>query len=147
MTTATRTYRQFNRVARRGLSEEMRENMRAIGFFFLILASLAMAFDVANVMAGRGAAGFSGINEIWAYIDRTSFDIIQQLVLVKFGTETWQYVLNPVMSLPAALLFGLPGMFMLRRYAPDIKVRVPTTTEIEMMRMGIDPRRGQRRKY
>jgi hypothetical protein len=148
MTTVATTQRNFNRMARRGrMSKEAAETMRAIGFFFLILASLAMAYDVSGLMAGRGAIGFSGIADIWAYLDRTSYEVIQQVVMLNLGAGTWQFFMLPVMSLPAAMLFGVPGLLLLRRYAPEIKVRAPTALEMEMMRMGINPRTRNRRKY
>jgi len=123
------------------------ETMRAIGFFLMLLSAVALSYDTYAMVSGRGLANFAGIKDIWAYMDKTSFTIIQQTISQKLGMGVWSYAVNPLLTLPAAALFGLPGLLLLRKYSPDIQLRAPSAIEIEMQRAGLNPRTGTRRRY
>ena len=47
--------------------------MRFIGFFFLLLAISALAWDVWHILNGGGIHSFSGITAIWNSLDKGSF--------------------------------------------------------------------------
>lgn len=131
---------------RRSASEEAAENMRAVGIFFLLLATAALAWDANIVLTGYGTRGFSGILQIWQAVDQTSLEVIQQIVLAKLGYDAWFYVAAPLMSLPAGALFGVIGLLMLRGATHEIRLRAPTALEMEMMRQGVQNTRRFRHR-
>jgi len=119
--------------------------MKAAGYFFILLATAALAWDASIVMAGYGAKGFSGILHIWQMLDQASFEVLEHLVIANAGYDFWKYVALPFMSLPAVAMFGLSGLFMLRGHSREIKARAPSAMEMEMVRQGLNPRRVRRR--
>lgn len=143
MSTLTRT--QFNGIARKPTAEEASENVRAVGFFFLLLATASLAWDANIALTGYGVRGLSGILQIWQALDKTSLDVIQQMALVKLGYNFWFNFAQPLMNLPAAALFGVIGLVILRKQSHEIRLRAPSVAEIEMMRQGHNPR-GLRRR-
>lgn len=135
-----------SRKGSRPSSGETTENMRAIGIFFLLLATAALAWDANLLLTGYGGKGFSGILQIWKMVDETSLDVIQQMVLIKLGYAAWFYVAAPLMSLPAGALFGVIGLLMIRGQGHEIMLRAPTALEIEMMRQGVQNTRRFRHR-
>lgn len=131
--------------ARRSHTEESADNMRAVGIFFLLLATASLAWDANIILTGYGVKGVSGILHIWQALDRTSLQVIEQIALAKMGYEFWFYFAVPFMSLPAFALFGVIGLMMVQGHDHEIKARAPSAMEVEMMRQGLDPRRARRR--
>ncbi len=118
--------------------------MRALAIFFLIIALAALGWDANNILTGYGVASLSGIAHIWQSLDKTSYDVIEQIALGSAGHGVWTYFALPVMTLPACALFGITGLVMLRGQNHEIKVRAPSERELELVRQGMDPRRSRR---
>ena len=123
---------------------ELGETMRYIGFFFLLLATGALAWDAYSILAGHGVRSLSGIMQIWTALHETSFHRLENAAMGSLGYDVWTYMLVPLLSLPAFALFGLPGLLMLRVQNHEIKARAPSLIELELMRQGMDPRKNRR---
>jgi hypothetical protein len=114
----------------------------------LMLAMSVLAVDSWNLMTMAGTVGFSSIADIWTSVSKPSFDALRNVVINNASATLWYSVLLPVMGTPLAVLFGLPGLWLVRANAPAIKVRGPTKLEMEMISAGLNPRRvaGMRRR-
>lgn len=118
--------------------------MRYIGYFCLLLATGALAWDAYSVLTGHGVRSLSGIMHIWLTVHENSFRHLETAAMGSIGYDVWTYMLVPAMSLPAFALFGVPGLLLLRTQSHEIKARAPSLAELELMRQGMDPRKGRR---
>jgi hypothetical protein len=118
--------------------------MRFIGFFFLLLAISALAWDVWHILNGGGIHSFSGITAIWNSLDKGSFQALQQGVLNLMGSSVWNGVIKPAMNIPAFLIFGSAGLIFMRKHSHEIQARAPSSMEIEMIKNGMPPRQARR---
>jgi hypothetical protein len=121
--------------------EATRRTMHSCGIFFLLLAATVLVWDVINLMDGRGIASFSALADIWSLVNRETLVMFETTVSNALGYTAWYVAISPVLSVPAALLFGLPGLALLIKYSRDISLYAPTAREIEYMRMGGNIRR------
>ncbi len=118
-----------------------RPALRLLGYGLTLLAVSVLMWDTLTLISGRGLPGFSGLADIWSSFDKVSLAALQGQVTRLLGLNVWHLGISPVLSMPAVLLFGLPGLFLMHRYSAEIKVYQPSLREIEMMRMGGQLRR------
>lgn len=121
--------------------EATRRTMHNCGLFLLLLAAVALIWDVTNLMDGRGIASFSALIDIWSMVNRETLIAFEAAITKSMGYSVWYVAFSPVLSVPAALLFGLPGIALLIKYSRDISLYAPSAKEIEFMRMGGNLRR------
>lgn len=130
----------------RVIVEEAMQTRRAIGVFFMILATAALAWDAHVILTGYGVGSVSGVAHIWQALDKTSYEVIEQMAVASSAGSLWSSVALPLMSIPAFVLFGVLGLLLLLRGSNhEIKARAPSADELEMVRQGMDPRRTRRR--
>lgn len=120
-------------------------SLRVVGFSLLMIAIGVLSWDVYGLCLTMKGVKFSGIAHIWQSLDKESFAQMQNAVIAHLSYSAWYSFLSPLMSAPLALIFGLPGLWMVRRYSPGIEVRAPTIAELQMISAGMNPRRAHKR--
>jgi hypothetical protein len=99
--------------------------LRVLGKTFLIVAFVALAYDGARILAtpGEGVLLTSLSTHLKTYAPG-ALDKLEQLFMALDMASLWATLAKPLLSLPASLLFGLPGAVLFlagyRRPPPEI---------------------------
>lgn len=128
--------------------ETVRSNvtLRWIGFLLLFMAIFFLMLDCyLMIESPRKALHFSALKNILVFCGMPSMLSLKYGFLAFMPDAVMDYVLIPFTELPIVSL-AIPGIFLLRRYAPPVKVRPPSGIEMEMLKMGTDPRRIKRQR-
>lgn len=112
---------------------------RCVGVSMLMLAVIAMAWDVYSMMGGMGLAHFSGIGHVWQTAGKSSYEAMHSIVLAHMGYSAWEYFAIPLLTAPASALFGIPGLLLIKANGAEIQAREPSLLELEMVRQGFKP--------
>lgn len=121
-----------------------REHRRLLGFFFVTLASMALLHDMYLLMSGASLAHLAGFSDIWLTLDEIGYKQTLANAYNFVSPAVWDGLLQPLLNAPIVLLFGLPGLVLMRLNCREIKARPPTLYEIEMTRLGLKPGRRVR---
>lgn len=117
--------------------------LRRWGYALLVLGAAALAWDAITLLTHSTSLKLSGLMDFWVALDKNGFDVFQRATSDTVGAKTWQILMQPVLSMPLVLLFGLPGFWLTRKHCPDIQVHVPTLDEQKVEALGL-ARKGRR---
>ena len=85
--------------------------LRILGWLLIVLAGLVLAFDALG-WAG-GAYRLSALEALWTRLSAGSLAWVQAAVERHASPGVWQSGIQPLLRLPALLVFGLPGIALL----------------------------------
>ncbi len=120
--------------------------LRWTGIVLLLTAMLFLALDCYLMVTIPGKTHhFTALKNVLAFFGVPSLIELKHSVFAFIPRTVIDNVLIPFTEWPIVFL-GIPGVLITRRYAPPIKVRPPTPLEMEMLEMGVDPRRRHRQR-
>lgn len=118
--------------------------LRAIGGV-LLLGSLGMLLlDAYVLLQGVGSARFSSFGDVLVLVHPEGLERMRAHMIDVFSATIWYSGILPILNVPVSLGLGLPGIWLMRHYAPAIRSRAPSAFEIEMVRSGLSPRHVRR---
>ena len=122
--------------------------LRAIGYFLTLAGVGLLSWDFYQMMSGlQSMNGYlSSMEELLYFYDKQAMVFLENLIVQNTFPALWFYVLLPITKVPLAPVCFLPGIIMVRIFAPDIKVRGATKQELEMQALGMNPRHIHRYK-
>lgn len=98
--------------------------LRATGIILMLLATGALAYDGARILASRSGLIVTSLREHWAALDAASLKLSQDFIQQNLHPYLWDPIAATFLSLPAWLALGLAGaaLFLLgyRRKPPQI---------------------------
>ncbi len=118
--------------------------LRAVGWVLLAGALAFLLLDAYVLLTGVSSGRFSSFKDVLVLANRDNFELMRDSLMNWLSPGVWYACILPVLNLPISLGLGLPGVWMARRYAPDIQVRAPSALELEMIHSGLNPRHLRR---
>lgn len=85
--------------------------LRLIGVLFVILAAIALAWEI-YVLADTGNFKLSSWGELWFRLHAPSLNLYQAGVERHVSAALWDKVLAPLLLWPAALVLLVPGVLL-----------------------------------
>lgn len=81
---------------------------RIVGWIFLLAAVGVFSWDLVAVVI-TGDLSITPLGEIWARIDTSSLQLLQAGIQRHVAPWLWDYIVQPVLEAPAALVFLVLG--------------------------------------
>ena len=92
--------------------------LRLVGYFFLCIATAAVAYDGMRMIADSGRLAFTSVEQHWLTISPGSIEAAQQTV-EQITPYLWNPLLMTVLVLPAWIAAGVLGVLIyLAGYQP-----------------------------
>ena len=89
-----------------------------VGVALIVTALLAAAMETGARVHADGIGAVMSAYELWYILWPGKLVVTQALVERHLHAAVWQFMAVPILSLPAWLLAGAPGVFLAWRYRP-----------------------------
>jgi hypothetical protein len=83
---------------------------RCIGLILVILAGLALAYDLVTGLAGGGTLGLLSLGELWGHLNAASLNLVQAIEQRYLFPALWDPILVTLLLSPASLAVGVLGL-------------------------------------